>query len=113
MANQAPTLATASTPTAAPEGLADGIYFVVTHWLAPIGATFIEAAVTVLVIAAGTAIERKYKITGGSIVSIFNQILQILGGTADAFGVPNASGIATTPEQLANLQSTLNNWPTA
>lgn len=112
MESQTPTLAAASISTAEPEGIADGIYFVVTHWLAPIGSTIIEAAVTVLVVAAGSAIEKKYKITGGSIVSIFNQVLQILGGTADAYAVPNASGIATTPAQLADLQSTLNNWPT-
>lgn len=96
----------------APEGLSDGIYFVITHWLQPIGSAVVEAAVTALVVAAGKAIEKEFRFTGGSIVSVFNQMLQILGGTADAYAVPNASGIATTTTQLANLEATLGTWPT-
>jgi len=95
-----------------PEGLTDGIYFVITHWLAPIGSIAIEAAVTALIVAGGKAIEKEFKFTGGSIVGVFNQMLQILGGTSDAYGVPNASGVATTTTQLAALEATLGTWPT-
>lgn len=105
-----PSPATPTTDT--PEGLSDGIYFVITHWFQPIASSVIEAAVTALIVSAGQAIEKEFKFTGGSITSVFNQMLQFLGGTADAFGVPNASGIATTTTQLANLEATLSTWPT-
>src|SRR5689334_15941216 len=94
-----------ATPTVTePEGLADGIYFVITHWFQPIASSVIEAAVTALIVSAGTAVEKEFKFTGGSVVAVFNLMLQFLQGTADAFSVDNASGIATTTTQLANLQ---------
>lgn len=112
MAN--PTISAGDLPPTpdAPEGLSDGIYFVITHWLQPIGSVVIEAAVTALVVAAGKAIEKEFRFTGGSVVSVFNQMLQILLGTGDGYGVPNASGIATTADQLARLETTLQSWPT-
>lgn len=96
-----------STPALAPEGLTAGIYFIVTKWLAPIAANIIEATITALIVSGTQAFEKEYRITGADIFSIFNQLLAIIGGTADAYSVPMSGGFNTSEANIAALMTTL------
>lgn len=101
-------MASPSAPlTDTPEGIAPGVYFVVTKWLAPIAKDLVELAVTVFVATATQAFEREVKLVAADVYQAFNDLLAQITGLSTAYGVPLAGALTPSTPNIEQLQNTL------
>jgi hypothetical protein len=87
---------------AAPPAIPDGLWLIATKWLEPIVTNILNMEVSVQVVVGGHTFNRVFRLQAGDIASAYQQLVNILNGTAAAYGVPlqGAAG-PTSISQLA------------